>query len=163
MSEIVRFSVSLESDLLEEFEKSFLQKEGFSTRSDAIRQLLREKLKEEAWANDSGDVAASLTLVFDHHRSRLSEKMIDIQHEHGHCVVSTMHVHLTHDLCMELIALRGPAKDLQRLASKLGGLKGIHQAQLVIAHAQPKAEDSPPDSHHHHDHGHEDRPGHRHL
>lgn len=134
MAEIVRFSVSLESDLLERFD-SFCTEGKFATRSEAIRQLLREKLTQDAWQGQKGDVAASLTLVFDHHRSHLTEKMIEIQHQHGDCVVSSMHVHLTHDLCMELIALRGPAKELQDLASKLSGLKGIHQSQLVIANA----------------------------
>ena len=78
---------------------------------------------------------ASLTLVYDHHRSNLTDKMIEIQHTHGDRVVSSMHVHLTHDLCMELIALRGPGSELQHLAAELSGLKGIHQAQLVIARA----------------------------
>jgi len=165
VSDIVRFSVSLEADLLEQFEK-FCTEGKLSTRSEAIRQLLREKLTQEAWVNEAHDVAASLTLVFDHHRSRLTEKMIEIQHEHGDCVVSTMHVHLTHDLCMELIALRGPAKELQALASKLSGLKGIHQAQLVVArademgHSHAHSHGHPHPHSHTHPHTHEPRPRH---
>lgn len=149
MADIVRFSVSLEADLLEQFDR-YCEEGQFATRSEAIRQLLRERLTTAAWDANAKDVAASLTLVFDHHRAKLTERMIEIQHQHGACVVSSMHVHLTHDLCMELIALRGPGEELQSLAAELSGLKGIHQAQLVIARA-----DSTPTEHgHSHSHGH---------
>lgn len=134
MSELVRFSVSLEKDLLDAFDKS-CEDGKFATRSEAIRQLLREKLTSAAWDADAGDVAASLTLVYDHHKTRLTDTMLDVQHAHGEIVVATMHVHLDHDLCMEVIVLRGPAADLQSLAAALSGLKGIHQAQLVVARA----------------------------
>jgi CopG family nickel-responsive transcriptional regulator len=147
VSELVRFSVSLEGDLLEQFDR-YVEIGRFATRSEAIRQLLREKLTSEAWATDAADVAASLTLVYDHHRTRLTDRMLEIQHAHGDLVVATMHVHLTHDLCMELIALRGPAAKIQHLASELSGLKGIHQAQLAVARA---AGESPA---HGHSHGH---------
>ena len=149
MSEIVRFSVSLEADLLAAFD-GYCESGKFATRSEAIRQLLRERLTHAAWADAAEDVAASLTLVYDHHRAKLTDKMIDIQHRHADRVVSSMHVHLTHDLCMELIALRGPAAELQELAAELTGLKGIFQAHLVVARAGD----------HTHTHGH-DHP-HRH-
>lgn len=149
MADIVRFSVSLESDLLAKFDE-YCAEGQFATRSEAIRQLLRERLTQAAWTADANDVAASLTLVFDHHRAKLTDRMIEIQHNHAACVVSSMHVHLTHDLCMELIALRGPSAELQELAGELSGLKGIHQAQLVIARADP----SPTGHGHSHSHGH---------
>lgn len=135
MSEVVRFSVSLEGELLEAFDR-YCADGKLATRSEAIRQLLREKLTTVAWQKDSADVAASLTLVYDHHHTRLTDRMLELQHAHADRVVSTMHVHLNHDLCMEMIALRGPAAELQHLASELSGLKGIHQAQLVIARAE---------------------------
>src|SRR5579884_2721303 len=116
VSEIVRFSVSLEADLLEQFDQ-FCTAGRFATRSEAIRQLLREKLTSAAWEAAAVEVAASLTLIYVHHRAKLTDKMIDIQHAHSEYVVSTMHVHLSHDLCMELIALRGPAEALQQLAA----------------------------------------------
>ena len=153
MSDLVRFSVSLEKDLLDAFDR-FCADGRFATRSEAIRQLLREKLTSAAWAADAADVAASLTLVYDHHKTRLTDKMLDLQHAHADRVVSSMHVHLDHDLCLEVIVLRGPAGDLQALASELSGLKGIHQAQLVIARAVADA-----DAHHGHDH-HHDHPHH---
>jgi len=155
MSEIVRFSVSLESDLLERFD-AFCTEGQFATRSEAIRQLLREKLTTAAVAADAADVAASLTLVYDHHKSHLTDTMIEIQHAHGELVVSSMHVHLTHDLCMELIALRGPASRIQHLAAELSGLKGIHQAQVVVvrAEAHPHSHSHPHSHAHPHPHSH---------
>ncbi len=134
MSELVRFSVSLEKELLDEFD-AHCDAGKFATRSEAIRQLLREKLTADAWAGAAADVAASLTLVFDHHKTKLTDQLLEVQHRHGKEVVSSMHVHLDHDLCMEVIVLRGAAKGLQELAAELSGLKGIHQAQLVIARA----------------------------
>jgi len=81
-------------------------------------------------------VAASLTLVYDHHKTKITDKLLDLQHAHAESVVSTMHVHLDDDLCMELIALRGHAGELQTLAYALGGLKGVHHAKLVFACSQ---------------------------
>lgn len=151
LSELVRFTVSLEKELLDSFDR-FCEEGKFATRSEAIRQLLREKLTATAWAADAADVAGSLTLVYDHHRTRLTDKMLDLQHAHGENVVATMHVHLDHDLCMEVICLRGPAANLQHLASELSGLKGIHQAQLVVVRA---VDEDRRDSHEHpHPHRH---------
>jgi CopG family nickel-responsive transcriptional regulator len=152
VSDLVRFSVSLEADLLAEFDRVCVEGGQLATRSEAIRQLLREKLTATAWSADAADVAASLTLVYDHHKTRLTDKMLDIQHAHTDRVVATLHVHLDHDLCLEVIALRGPAAELQRLAAELSGLKGIHQAQLVIARAVGGPDHDHHD-HHHHDHG----------
>jgi CopG family nickel-responsive transcriptional regulator len=132
VSELVRFSVSLEDDLLEQFDR-YCKESQYATRSEAIRQLLREKLTEHSWESDSHDAAATLTLVYDHHRTNLSEKLLELQHEHADMVVSTMHVHLDHDRCLEVIVLRGRAGALQRMASALRGLKGIHRGQLVLA------------------------------
>ena len=136
MSELVRFSVSLEADLLAEFDRFCADVDiAIGVNVVTIRQLLREKLTASAWAADADDVAASLTLVYDHHRTHLSEKLVQLQHDHTDRVISTLHVHLDHDHCMEVIILRGRAAELQRLASELSGLKGIHQSQLVVAKA----------------------------
>jgi CopG family transcriptional regulator, nickel-responsive regulator len=132
MSDLVRFSVSLEADLLEQFDR-YCQEGRFATRSEAIRQLLRETLTSHAWAADARDAAATLTLVFDHHRTKLTDKLLGLQHRHAELVVSTMHVHLDHDTCLEVIVLRGRAGALQEMAHELRGLKGIHKGQLVLA------------------------------
>ena len=132
MPGVVRFSVSLEADLLDQFDR-YCKEGRFATRSEAIRQLLRETLTTHAWESDAQDAAATLTLVYDHHRTHLSERLLELQHRHTDMVVSTMHVHLDHDNCLEVIVLRGRAGTLQKMASELRGLKGIHKGQLVLA------------------------------
>ena len=135
MSEVVRFSVSLEADLLDQFDH-YCKEGKFATRSEAIRQLLRETLTAHAWESDAQDAAATLTLVYDHHRTRLTERLLELQHRHTDMVVSTMHVHLDHDNCLEVIVLRGRAATLQKMAAELRGLKGIHKGQLVLARTE---------------------------
>jgi CopG family transcriptional regulator, nickel-responsive regulator len=146
VSDLVRFSVSLEGDLLEQFDR-FCQEGRFATRSEAIRQLLRETLTNHAWASDARDAAATLTLVYDHHRTRLTEKLLELQHRHADLVVSTMHVHLDHDTCLEVIALRGKARALQEIAFELRGLKGIQKGQLVLAAAPSTHQHRAPHAH----------------
>ncbi len=135
MSEITRFSVSLEDDLLEQFER-YCKQQQFATRSEAVRQLLREKLTKEAWAGKSQDAAGTLTLVYDHHRPQLRNRLVKLQHDHHDLIVSTLHAHLTHDICLEVILLRGPSDQLQKIAAQLRGLKGIFQGELVMASAE---------------------------
>jgi CopG family nickel-responsive transcriptional regulator len=136
MSDIVRFSVSIEEDLLERFDQ-YCEQGRFATRSEAIRQILRDVLTQESWKSASQAAVATLTLVYDHHRTNLTERMLELQHKHVDMVVSTLHVHLSHDLCLEVIILRGEAGKLQEMAAELGGLKGIHKAQLVLAASEP--------------------------
>jgi CopG family nickel-responsive transcriptional regulator len=132
VSDLVRFSVSLEGELLEAFDR-YCSEGKYATRSEAVRQLLREKLTESAWESNAEDAAATLTLVYDHHKTHLAEKLLELQHEHTDRVVSTMHIHLDHDNCLEVIVLRGRAADLQKMAAELRGLKGIRRAELVLA------------------------------
>jgi CopG family nickel-responsive transcriptional regulator len=135
MPGVVRFSVSLEDDLLEQFDR-YCKDEHFATRSEAIRQLLRERLTQNAWQTDCRDAAGTLTLVYDHHRPQLRDHLTALQHDNTDLVISTLHAHLTHNLCLEVIALRGPAKRLQKIAAKLRGLKGIFKGELVMASAE---------------------------
>jgi CopG family nickel-responsive transcriptional regulator len=86
-----------------------------------------------AWESEAQDAAATLTIVYDHHRTKLMELLLELQHQHPNMVVSTMHVHLDHDNCLEVIVLRGKAGALQKMASALRGLKGIRKGQLVLA------------------------------
>ncbi len=132
MSDLVRFSVSLESDLLQDFDH-FVKDGKFATRSEAIRQLLHQTLTRDAWEADSQELTATFTLVYDHHKSNLVEKLIDVQHKHGELVIATLHIHLNHDHCMEVIVLRGKGSKLRKLAAELRGLKGVHKGELTIA------------------------------
>jgi CopG family transcriptional regulator, nickel-responsive regulator len=144
VSEIVRFSVSLEDDLLEQFDR-YCAEEHIATRSEAVRQVIRDTLTRRAWADDTHEVAGTLTLVYDHHRPQLRDKLVELQHDHTHMIVATLHAHLTHDLCMEVIVLRGPAGRLQAIASQLRGLKGIFKGELVMASAHGAGEHPPGD------------------
>ncbi|MFZ5831243.1 MAG: nickel-responsive transcriptional regulator NikR [Planctomycetota bacterium] len=141
MPRIVRFSVSLEDDLLAGFDE-FCEGRHFATRSEAVRQLIREKLTEQAWQDDCRDAAGTLTLVYDHHRPQLRDHLMQLQHDHNDLVVSTLHAHLTHDVCLEVIVLRGPANQLRDIAARLRGLKGIFKGELVMASAEDGGHDT---------------------
>ncbi|MHC4398131.1 MAG: nickel-responsive transcriptional regulator NikR [Planctomycetota bacterium] len=137
MTEIVRFSVSVEDELLERFDH-YCEQEQFATRSEAVRQLIREKLTERAWASADREVAGTLTLVYDHHRAQLRDRLMDLQHKNTDLVVSVIHTHLSHDVCLEVIVLRGPAGRLQTIAAQLRGMKGVHKGELVMASSEPE-------------------------
>jgi len=136
VSEIVRFSVSLEDELLAEFDR-YRKQQQFATRSEAVRQLIREMLTRRAWESEAHEVAGTLTLVYDHHRPQLRDHLIQLQHDNTDLIVSTLHAHLDHDVCLEVIVLRGPAGRLQQIAARLKGLKGIYKGELVMASARP--------------------------
>ena len=132
MSNVVRFSVSVEGDLLELFDK-YCQQEQVATRSEAVRHLIRDTLTQRAWVSGVHEVAGSLTLIYDHHRSQLRDQLVQLQHDNTNLIISTLHAHLTRDVCMEVIVLRGQAAKLQQIASRLKGLKGIYRGELVMA------------------------------
>lgn len=132
MSDLARFSVSLEADLLSRFDR-YCEDGKFATRSEAIRQLLRHALTDEAVSGPAEDAAGTLTLVYDHHRAGLPEKLLELQHRHCRLIVATTHVHLDHDTCLEVLLLRGRADVLREAAAELRGLKGIRKGQLVLA------------------------------
>jgi CopG family nickel-responsive transcriptional regulator len=151
MSDLTRFSVSLEADLLEAFDR-YVKDGSFATRSEAIRQILRRTLTLEAFESDDKLVTASLTLVYDHHRPHLVEKLLELQHSHAGEVVASMHVHLDRDRCLEVLVLRGTGAALRKLAESLRGLKGVHAGELTLA----ETADSPTRGAHRRDqpHGH---------
>ncbi|MBA4191376.1 MAG: nickel-responsive transcriptional regulator NikR [Planctomycetaceae bacterium] len=152
MSDLSRFSVSLEADLLEAFDV-YVRDGEFATRSEAIRQLLRQTLARDAFEGDDRPVTATLTIVYDHHRPHLVEKLLELQHQYPGQVVASMHVHLDHDRCMEVIVLKGPGGELRHLAASLRGLKGVHMGDLALA-GPIEPEHNHPHDHHPDDHGH---------
>jgi CopG family nickel-responsive transcriptional regulator len=149
VSDLSRFSVSLEADLLESFNK-YVQDGAFATRSEAIRQLLRQTLTRDAFEGDDQPVTATLTLVYGHHRPHLVEKLLELQHRHANQVVASMHVHLDHERCMEVIVLKGLGGELRNLAAALRGLKGVHAGELTLA----ETADISQEHGHTHDHDH---------
>ena len=142
-SELVRFGVAMDNDLLDRFDALFARR-GYATRSEALRDLVRGALVE-AHLEADGPAVATLTLVYDHHVRELSERLTEMQHDLGEHVVSTLHVHLDHDHCMEVIVMRGPAALLQHAADGILATKGVQHGRLVLT-ARP--EGAP--QHHHH-------------
>jgi CopG family nickel-responsive transcriptional regulator len=143
-AELVRFGVAMDADLLGRFDEH-LAKRGYATRSEALRDLVRAALAA-AHVAGGGMAAATLTVVYDHHVRELTERLTEMQHELGERVVSTLHVHLDHDHCLEVIVLRGPAEQLQSAADRILATKGVEHGKLVLT-ALPE-----PHHHHHHDH-----------
>ena len=133
MSELSRFGVSAEEELLHNFDR-LIGVQGYANRSEALRDLMRDALVKSKLedAPDAGEVLGSLTLVYDHHASDLSDKMNALQHEFFNFIVSVLHVHISHDDCMEVIVLRGEIRQVRSLADSLLSLKGVKHGKLFI-------------------------------
>lgn len=130
MSELVRLSLSLEKPLFEQLEKLVRQR-GYENRSEFVRDMIRKRLVETQWEKDQ-EVLGTITLVYDHHHRQLTEKLTDLQHHHHHQVMVTTHVHLTHDLCAEVILVRGRAHQVRQLADLLHKQKGVLHGELSM-------------------------------
>ena len=132
MSDLERLSITLPGALSHAFDKRNKRK-GYENRSEAIRDLIRDALVKEEWSDPKAHVAATVTLVYDHHTRTLTDRITEAQHSHGGTIVSSMHVHLDHHNCLEVIVLRGAAKDIQLLANKLGAIRGVKHSQVTLA------------------------------
>ena len=132
MSELVRFGVSIDQDLLENYDRLIAER-GYATRSEALRDLIREALIAQKLETQT-DVEAlgSLTLVYDHHARNLVQEMGEIQHNFHDNILSVMHLHVSHDDCLEIIALRGVVSQIVALANSLLSLKGIKNGKLFL-------------------------------
>jgi CopG family transcriptional regulator, nickel-responsive regulator len=127
-SELVRFGVAVDGPLLEAYDEH-LARRGYENRSEALRDLIRAELARDAW--DRGDESiATISLIYDHHVRELTERLVEIQHTFGDRVISTTHVHLDHDHCLEVVLARGPANVLKRLADRLVGAKGVVSGEV---------------------------------
>jgi len=131
MSDIIRFGVSLNKDLLEKFDR-LIKIKGYSNRSEAIRDLIREELVKREWIAGE-EVAGAITLVYDHHKRGLVNNLMDVQHDHHRIIISTQHIHLDHHNCLEVIVLRGKPKEVEKLAEGLSVLKGVKHSSLTMA------------------------------
>jgi CopG family nickel-responsive transcriptional regulator len=107
-------------------------------RSEAMRDLIRSRLIEEAWVSSaSGDAVATVTLVYDHHKRDLADKLLEVGHDNHDAIMATLHVHLDHHNCLEVIALRGAPQKLQAIADSLIGMKGVKHGKVVMSSADP--------------------------
>lgn len=128
---LVRFGVSMDKELLEKFDKMI---EGtYHNRSEAIRDLIRDKIVEKEWTENKEPAFGSLTLLYDHHQRGLTEKMLEIQHKHHQLFKSNLHLHITHDYCLEVMVVQGLPDELQSVTNSLLGLKGVKHGKLTIS------------------------------
>jgi CopG family nickel-responsive transcriptional regulator len=131
MSEIKRFGVSIEEKLLESFDRLIEQKR-YTTRSEAIRDLIRASLVELQMENGDEEMIGTVTLVFNHHVRDLSDKLTEQQHAHSDKIISALHVHLDAHNCLEVLVVRGTSREVKQIADELIGVKGVKHGKLVM-------------------------------
>jgi CopG family transcriptional regulator, nickel-responsive regulator len=131
MGELCRIGVAIDSDLLDKFDR-LIAKRGYTNRSEAFRDMIRDELVERAWESPDSQVVGTVTLVYDHHVRLLNEKLIDLQHDHHKSILSTLHVHLDHDNCLEVLVVRGRSAEVRKIADALVSTKGVKHGRLTI-------------------------------
>jgi CopG family nickel-responsive transcriptional regulator len=127
-----RFGVSLPEGLLEEFD-AMVKEKGYDNRSLAIADIIRGELVEHRQNSGNREIAGSITLVYDHHKSGVQQALTELQHDHPHEVIATLHVHLDHDNCLEVIVLRGKSRRLKKLAAELIAARGVKHGKFTVA------------------------------
>jgi CopG family transcriptional regulator, nickel-responsive regulator len=131
MSELSRIGVAIDSALLDKFDQ-LIAKRGYTNRSEAFRDLIRDELVQKSWESPDSHVVGTVTLVYDHHVRMLNEKLTDLQHEFHRSILSTLHVHLDHDNCLEVLVVRGKAGVVQKIADTLISTKGVKHGRLTL-------------------------------
>ena len=130
MKSLIRFGVSIEKNLLDKFEE-FIVSKGYVNRSEAIRDLIRDRLVSDVLADKNVESIGTLTLVYRHDVRELSDKLNEIQHHHHHIIISTTHIHLDEHNCLEVLILRGKTKQVQAIADKLLSIKNVRHGKLT--------------------------------
>jgi len=133
MPGLYRFGISLEKTLIDDFDRH-IRARRYRNRSEAIRDLIREELTRKKLA-EGGVVAGAIVMTYDHHKRELVTKLLDIQHDFQPLIISTQHVHLDHHHCLEIIAVRGRAREIEKLADSIKSLVGVKQVSVSVANA----------------------------
>lgn len=131
MGILSRIGIALDSDLLRRFDRS-IRRRGYTNRSEAFRDLIRDRLVTEQTAAPAAIVVGTVTLIYDHHSSGITEKLTEVQHAQHELVVSTSHAHLDHDSCLEVLIVHGKAAAVKQFADRMIGLKGVQHGRLVM-------------------------------
>jgi len=130
MPSLVRFGISIDKALLEKFDRSIKEK-GYTNRSEAFRDLIRQELIKKEWA-EGKEVAGAITFIYDHHTRGLSSQLTDLQHDYQEIIISTQHIHLDHHNCLEIVAVKGKASEVQKLTDALRSVKGVRHGALSM-------------------------------
>lgn len=131
MGGLSRIGVAIDTELLNKFDR-LIEKRGYTNRSEAFRDLIRDELVEQTWESPESQVVGTVTLVYDHHVRMLNEKLTGIQHDFHHSILSTLHVHLDHDNCLEVLVVRGKSAVVRKVADALISTKGVKHGTLTI-------------------------------
>ncbi|MBL7130992.1 MAG: nickel-responsive transcriptional regulator NikR [Candidatus Omnitrophica bacterium] len=131
MSDLIRFGVSLEKGLLDRFDR-LIRGRNYTNRSEAFRDLIRQELIKKQW-REGKKIAGAITLIYNHHKRELLNKITDIQHDFQGVIISTQHIHLDHNNCLEIVAVKGNPKEAQKLADTLKSIKGVKHATLSMS------------------------------
>jgi len=131
MKEIVRFGVSMEKNLLANFDE-LISRKGYANRSEAFRDLVREYLVEEEWRTEKKETIGTITIVYNHHSRGLSDTLTDLQHQFLNLIISTMHVHLDEDNCLEVLVVKGMVDKIKTIADKLISTRGVKHGKLTM-------------------------------
>lgn len=129
---VIRFSVSLPEKLLAELDKK-VNEQGYASRSEYTRDLIRERLVKDSWKDDDSEVIGVLTMIYTHHQNDLVDRILTIQHDAKITIMCNTHVHVDHDNCLETIMVQGPVNEIKTFAQKIAGLKGVKFCKLVEA------------------------------
>lgn len=131
MADLFRFGVSLPRGLLDKFDR-LIKERNYPNRSEAFRDLIRQELVKKEW-EEGKEIAGAITLVYDYHKRELLNKITDIQHKFQRIIISTQHIHLDHNNCLEIIAIKGSPKEAQKLADTLKSVKGVKHGTLSMS------------------------------
>jgi CopG family nickel-responsive transcriptional regulator len=131
VSELIRFGVSMDSQLIKKFD-TLIGRKGYATRSEAIRDMVRDSLVEQEWASEDREIVGTITIVYNHHTRELGHALTDMQHKTFDQIISALHVHLDAHNCLEVLVVKGKSTEIKKLADRLIGTKGVKHGKLTM-------------------------------
>lgn len=131
MADLVRFGVSIPDDLLEKFD-GLISEKGYTNRSEAIRDLIRDRLVEDQWSESEHEVVGTATIVYNHEQSELAQKLTEIQHRQLDLIISSVHVHLDAHNCLEVLIMRGSSADVRKAGEVLISTRGVKHGKITM-------------------------------
>ena len=131
---LVRFSITVPEELLNEFESSYFKSvENRENRSEAIRTLMRNYVSSERWKNNNREVYATITIIYDHHLPELTRKLTAAQHDNGDVIICSQHVHLNHETCLECVITKGLSENISKFIEALKNIRGIKSLNINVS------------------------------